>query len=253
VYGNPLRYIDPSGHDPRCGPDGIYCGVDPTQATTGSLLGPQWNNNSGSGRPSGGGGNGSSGSSGSITDVPSTAPHSYWAINPVCADYFWIHCTDTEVAEYLLRFQYPGQFFWQPARIGGSYNVFPERVGSILLIGYFYPGSGAIFVESNGITVSNIAYSSHIFYDGRVDRTPVRINGIPYVVTHGSGTNDGFHLGSFNLGSTHVSVGIPGTYIDQANNLVGTTVFNGIDGLGLMTYTTIAETWQAFTGRQQYP
>jgi hypothetical protein len=57
VYGNPLRYIDPSGHDPRCGPDGIYCGVDPTQATTGSLLGPQWNNNSGSGRPSGGGGN----------------------------------------------------------------------------------------------------------------------------------------------------------------------------------------------------
>jgi len=48
VYGNPLRYIDPSGHDPRCGPDGIYCGVDPTQATTGSLLGPQWNNNGGS-------------------------------------------------------------------------------------------------------------------------------------------------------------------------------------------------------------
>jgi hypothetical protein len=30
VYGNPLRYIDPSGHDPKCGPDGIYCDNDPT-------------------------------------------------------------------------------------------------------------------------------------------------------------------------------------------------------------------------------
>lgn len=58
VYVNPLRYVDPSGHNPRCGPDGIHCGVDPTQATTGSLLGPQWNNNSGSASSSGGGNSG---------------------------------------------------------------------------------------------------------------------------------------------------------------------------------------------------
>jgi RHS repeat-associated protein len=25
VFNNPLRYIDPSGHNPACGPDGIYC------------------------------------------------------------------------------------------------------------------------------------------------------------------------------------------------------------------------------------
>ena len=65
MYGNPLRYVDPSGHDPHCGPDGIHCGVDPTQATTGWLLGPQWNNNSGS-ASSGGGGNSNSGSQSNI-------------------------------------------------------------------------------------------------------------------------------------------------------------------------------------------
>ena len=67
VYGNPLRYIDPSGHDPRCGPDGIFCGnedwVNPQYPSRGYLLGPLWNNNSGS-ASSGGGGNSNSGSSG---------------------------------------------------------------------------------------------------------------------------------------------------------------------------------------------
>jgi hypothetical protein len=99
VYGNPLRYIDPSGHDPRCGPDGIYCGVDPTQATTGSLLGPQWNNNSGSGS-TGGGGNSNSGSS----DIPSCGYH---------------HCGETfDIVEaYELGWQNFGQawdIYWNP-------------------------------------------------------------------------------------------------------------------------------------------
>jgi hypothetical protein len=26
VRNNPLRYTDPSGHNPACGPDGVYCG-----------------------------------------------------------------------------------------------------------------------------------------------------------------------------------------------------------------------------------
>ena len=25
VFNNPLRYTDPSGHNPKCGPDGVYC------------------------------------------------------------------------------------------------------------------------------------------------------------------------------------------------------------------------------------
>ena len=25
VFNNPLKYTDPSGHNPRCGPDGVYC------------------------------------------------------------------------------------------------------------------------------------------------------------------------------------------------------------------------------------
>lgn len=30
VLGNPLKYIDPSGHDPECGPDGVFCDNDPS-------------------------------------------------------------------------------------------------------------------------------------------------------------------------------------------------------------------------------
>ncbi len=28
TFGNPLRYVDPSGHNPECGPDGVYCDHD---------------------------------------------------------------------------------------------------------------------------------------------------------------------------------------------------------------------------------
>jgi RHS repeat-associated protein/uncharacterized repeat protein (TIGR01451 family) len=30
VLGNPLKYIDPSGHNPECGPDGVFCDNDPS-------------------------------------------------------------------------------------------------------------------------------------------------------------------------------------------------------------------------------
>lgn len=33
VYGNPLKFVDPSGHDPRCGPDGIFCGYEESYRT----------------------------------------------------------------------------------------------------------------------------------------------------------------------------------------------------------------------------
>jgi hypothetical protein len=30
VLGNPLKYFDPSGHNPECGPDGVFCDNDPS-------------------------------------------------------------------------------------------------------------------------------------------------------------------------------------------------------------------------------
>lgn len=49
MYGNPLKFVDPSGHDPRCGPDGIWCGYDGSgyAGGTGSGGGGGDDNNSG--------------------------------------------------------------------------------------------------------------------------------------------------------------------------------------------------------------
>jgi len=147
----------------------------------------------------------------------------------------------------LSRWQYPGQFFWQPVVVGGYYNVFPGQIGNVPLMDYFYLGSGSIFVESNGYATTNVALYSHVFYEGQVDRIPIRFNGTPYVITHGTGTNDGFHLGSFEVNNWTVDVGVPGSWIDAANNAVGMTAFNTIDRYGLLTYTTIVETGQALS------
>jgi len=63
VRYNPLKYTDPSGHDPKCGPDGIWCGTDGSGYAGGTgSKGGGGGDNSGS-ISSGGGGNGNSGSS----------------------------------------------------------------------------------------------------------------------------------------------------------------------------------------------
>jgi hypothetical protein len=55
-------------------PDGIFCGngdwVNPQYPSRGYLLGPLWNNNSGSGRPSGGGGDSGTSGGGIVSPLP---------------------------------------------------------------------------------------------------------------------------------------------------------------------------------------
>jgi len=245
VNNNPIRYNDPTGHVFEEGTGGVGGPCNIIDCTGNSSGGSSGGNNGGPPPPS-------PPSDPVITTVPSTSPHEYWALNPVCLDAFWINCTDAEVYDYMSRWQYPGQFFWQPVAIGGSYDVFPGKLGNLSFMDYFYPGSGSIFVEFDGYTISNVADPSHVFYDGRVDRTPIRIDGNPYVVTHGTGTNDGFYLGNFDVGNWTVDVGVPGSWIDAANNTVGTTAFN-IQDFGLLVYTTVVETRQFFLGSQQFP
>ena len=245
VRNSPLNYIDPSGH--------VECRTQEECQDMGTTPGGGFTipkTKSGGGGDGSGGNNG--GGPGTVTTIPSTDPHDYWAANPICADYFWINCTDAEIYDYMSRWQYPGQFFWQPVEVGYHYNVIPGKFGNLPLVDYFYPGSGSIFVEFNSLTISNVANPNHIFYEGRVDRTPIIINGTPYVITHGTGTNDGFQLGSFEVGNWTVDVGVPGSWIDAANNQVGPVTFN-LQDAGLLIYTTVVETWQFITGSQQSP
>ena len=239
MYGNPLRYIDPSGHDPHCGPDGIHCGVDPTQATTGFLLGPQWNNNSGS-ASSGGGDNGFSG-----TQISGGAAqglgHNYTVgPNPVCLDMPWIHCTESEVNGYLRRWQYPGQWPGSPVVSGQYYNVAPAYIFCIptplCYVGMCGSGAIEVKISNNGATITNATRLTHIFNVGDVQRTRSQdANGNYYVTTHGQGINDGYDLFGF--------VPIRGQTIDRANQAVGPIVFQAMD-YGLLAYTTIIETGQ---------
>jgi RHS repeat-associated protein len=166
--------------------------------------------------------------------------------HPVCLDWGWINCTDSEVQDYLSRWQYPGQLFWNPVQAGHSYNVFPEKIGNIpTLIGLLWPGSGAIKVEIAGNTLSNATYPRHVFHEGYVERTSSRdANGTPYVTTLGEGTNDGFALVTISMNNVETDlILIPGSYVDAANQTVGPLAFDALDA-GLITYTTLVETSQ---------
>ena len=234
MLNSPIRFKDPTGH--RCEPGdelpGGYCYSPP------------------SGGGGGGGGNGGGGDDcddlgceldGGIGG--NDGPGHHYTVDPwpVCLDWAWINCTDDEVEDYLSRWQYPGQLFWQPVRNGGRYNVFPEKIGDINLIGHWYPGSGAIRVRFGDQTMTNIALRSHIFYEGYVERTWFRDGrGVPFVTTLGEGTNDGFPIIlSQTHGETNVVV-IPGAWIDDANDAVGPYAF-AANNVGLILYTTTVE------------
>jgi hypothetical protein len=232
VNNNPIRYNDPTGHMADDGDDGgvVNHHDDGSSLVDGLLnffLGDE------------------------ITEFIDTTimalsgnGHYYeTSSHDVCLNVFWINCTGAETDDYLSRWQYPGQLPWQPVQPGADYNVFPERFnGKPTLLGEDFPGSGAIRVVENGNTVTNVAYESHVF-DGVVNRTKtLNANGVPQVMTVGSGVNTGFDLGG---GYT-----FPGPLIDIANHYIGPFAFNQIDR-GLLMYTTGVETWQYITHTQQ--
>jgi hypothetical protein len=148
------------------------------------------------------------------------------------------------VENYLSSWQYPGQLFWQPVEHEGYYNVFPEKIGGLQLIGLLLPGSGAIQVLFGDHQITNVALRSHVFYQGYVERTWSRDeNGTPYVASYGEGTNDGFEL-SIPIKNVQTNlVVVPGHVIDGANQAIGPYTFEAVD-VGLATYTTIVETGQ---------
>ena len=103
-------------------------------------------------------------------------------------------------------------------------------------------GAIQIRVPNGGFTTVNTTLSTHILYDGYVDRTSyVGAGGITYVETYGEGYNNGFEVGDYT---------VPGWVIDQTNNVVGPIAFQGLN-LQLILYTTWVETGQALTGTQQ--
>jgi hypothetical protein len=229
VYNRTIVMNDPTGHDPwwcetkTCTTNWIKQQTQNAAAWAGKVLVQSKDKpKSGTGGDNSGGDPEPGHSYGNVHNEP----------NPVCLDMFWIDCTDAEVDDYLSRWQYPGQLFWNPIQDGGRYNVFPEKLGNIpTVVGFLFPGSGAIRVEFDDHSITNIALRSHVFYKGYVKRTWYRDeNSNPYVMTYGEGTNDGFGI-------------VPGFVIDEANELVGPYVFEALD-LGLVTYTTIVETGQ---------
>ncbi|MCI0610226.1 MAG: hypothetical protein L0Z71_14345, partial [Anaerolineae bacterium] len=125
-------------------------------------------------------------------------------------------------------------------------------IGNVPLIGMLWPGSGAIRVLFGDHKMTNVALTSHVFYEGYVERTWARdANGIPQVTTRGVGTNDGFAVVTIPIKNVETDViVVPGGVIDAANQHVGPLAFNIMDA-GLLIYTTVVETGQ-FINEQGY-
>lgn len=237
---NPIRFTDPTGHS------AADCANIPAGPARDGCLSSGYGGSGGGG--GGGGGDGCTGLTGDAYTYCETGkaadkgdllkkPGHHYETGPhdVCLNLPWIHCTDTEVEDYLSRFQYPGQLPWQPVEDQQRYNVFPEQIGGVPLAGLLYPGSGAIYTVFDDHKITNVALITHIFYKGYVERSWSRDkNGTPQVKSVGEGTNDGFGPA-------------PGWAIDGANNVIGPPAFDMLDA-GLLLYTTTVETGQALSG-----
>ena len=209
MNNNPVRYNDPTGH--------------------------QANSNDGAGNARGG----SECNTETNTDSSGNTCHDYEVTSPVCLNLPWIDCTAEEVANYMSRFQYPGQWPGSPVVDGDERNVAPAEVWGfptpLCYMGMCDSGTITVDVaENNPLSIDNITQPSHIFDNGDVLRTSSQdANGSWSVTTHGSGSNNGYGI-------------LPGHLIDQVNQRIGPVVFKAVD-LQLVAYTTVAETWQFVT------
>ena len=190
VLGNPLRYIDPSGHG--------QCQTQEDCADMGTT-------------PMGTGGSGGGGGGGD-DDEPDLG-HDY-GTSPTLVCPAVYSCSAQEMMDYLYRFAYPGQDPWSPVQDLHIYTVDPFDWFSE---GSYINSGGKIIVDisNGGLTTTNSSLSTHLFHDGKVVRTLSQDkDGAWYVTTRGTGTND---------------TPVVGSLIDGFNQWVGPGAFTNLD------------------------
>jgi len=206
VTNNPLRYIDPSGNIPiDCYGDASYC------SNTTTLPDPP----SGGNKPK---------KPKKEKDDEQPEGHYYELTNVVCPAAY--NCTEEEMQEYATRFQYPGQSYLFPVEDGDLRFVFPSHQLAFRFRNPALLLTGAIRVRigEDGLTLVNQTLPTHIFHDGRVEREYYqRENGTWVVTTTGTGTN---------------VLPVVGPTVDQANNVVGASVFEQVDAQ-MLQYITL--------------
>jgi len=110
--------------------------------------------------------------------------HEYITTNVVCPSE--LHCSKAEMKDDLLRFAYPGQDPSQPVVSQNFYSV--SWPGTNISMGSL--GAIQTFVLDGGLTIENRTLSTHILYDGKVDRTISQTpDGSWVVTTRGIGNN----------------------------------------------------------------
>ena len=212
VTNNPLRYTDPTGHmlseneyGGGCSTSG-FCGTSTTSTSTSTNNNP---NNDDDDDEDNGGGSGIGCNLDTFTNAAGEYCHDYTTSVVVCPA--TAECDEAEAAQYQTQWQYPGQLPWHPVQDGESYTVFPFNLAPVL--GYLNPSLiplgaalnqiispyGAISVDINGLTATNRTEPTHIFHEGRVDRTiSQRPDGSWVMTTHGTGTNSSAFIAAVN-------------------------------------------------------
>lgn len=203
MHNNPINFNDPSGHEPKYGEGACY-EIDCKNAN-GTLV---KDGNGKGGAPKVGKhddfvedirdeifynpnfGGSSSGCNTLILTNTNGNPchHNSNPPAPICP--IFTNCSQQEQWNYALRFQYPVQAPWNPVVNFSNRSV---------MGGDFYPGSdlyrlGAIYVNMDDATITNLTYPSHIFYNGKIDRTISD----GYVLTEGQGINNNYLIAAAN-------------------------------------------------------
>jgi RHS repeat-associated protein len=208
VLGNPLKYIDPTGHycvgdDEDCADEGGY---GPASTGSNNTPAPQpeddfdpHDDDDADPNPLG------------LPGSPECYPgelmcsmaeeldcDSYSAYSPCSAGWHYYsnannpslvcpaiyHCRADEMMDYLLRFAYPNQDPAIPVSPGGTYPVGFNGVSLRQL------GMISVDISDDGLTSINTTLPGHIFYNGTITRTVSQgADGAWYVTTTGVGNN----------------------------------------------------------------